>query len=520
MPPPKEPKLANLQEKGFHNETGSNIQNTIRAPLLFPSKLTNNGVFASGYFQEGNFGVAAEHSTTTYTYPLPDLSGPCGHTRQREQHAFSSTFPYSQVSGQQYWHTNFNTELDRQEFQFQGLSYEHQPQDPVHQVPNRSLLAPTQAQPCHSLPIVSPAERIMSQEPVPELPTERRSSVPAGDNEGGQKAKSSFPGEWLFHQEFVRESSGDSVIDFNSVFDESGRSFSAFREGKYLFPNDAAEQDRLDLQHACFSLLFKRKLIMAPVPETPKCVLDAACGTGIWAVHGGESLFHGGRCDLSAIQPINPPQNCSFVQDDCESEWLYPGISLFDYVHFRMVFSCFNDTTTVIKHAYDNLAPGGWIEFQDSALEFLSIDGSHEGTAMQRYSAEVIKGAAALGRNLLTARHYKDWLVEAGFVDVVEKKLMWPCNAWPDERRLKAVGLYNSRNITDGIRGVGWKLLRAAGLEPQEIEDLILQFKKQLANPQYRTYLNCYVVYGRKPFNGETSVYSRPKSETEGFPPG
>lgn len=31
--------------------------------------------------------------------------------------------------------------------------------------------------------------------------------------------------------------------------EEYGRTFNAYREGKYLLPNDGDEQDRLDLQH-------------------------------------------------------------------------------------------------------------------------------------------------------------------------------------------------------------------------------------------------------------------------------
>jgi hypothetical protein len=38
-------------------------------------------------------------------------------------------------------------------------------------------------------------------------------------------------------EEFTRESTGGSVIDYNSVNDESGRSFQGFRERKYIFPH-------------------------------------------------------------------------------------------------------------------------------------------------------------------------------------------------------------------------------------------------------------------------------------------
>jgi SAM-dependent methyltransferase len=82
--------------------------------------------------------------------------------------------------------------------------------------------------------------------------------------------------------------------------------------------------------------------------------------------------------DLSAIQPTPTVPNCQFIKDDSEEEWLFNGIQ-FDYVHLRLVYTCFNDHKRVIKHAFDNLKPGGWIEYQDSTMEAASMDGNLEG---------------------------------------------------------------------------------------------------------------------------------------------
>lgn len=89
--------------------------------------------------------------------------------------------------------------------------------------------------------------------------------------------------------------------------------------------------------------------------------------------------------DLSKIQPALPMvQNCEFVKDDAEEEWLYrtPGTGakmLFDYVHLRMVFTCFPDNQVVMRHAFENMRPGGWIEYCDLYIDPLSRDGRHEG---------------------------------------------------------------------------------------------------------------------------------------------
>lgn len=68
--------------------------------------------------------------------------------------------------------------------------------------------------------------------------------------------------------------------------EENGRTYHAYKEGIYAFPNDSPEADRLDLQHHLCSLTFDGKLFTAPIPKDKKLnhVLDVGTGTGIWAI--------------------------------------------------------------------------------------------------------------------------------------------------------------------------------------------------------------------------------------------
>lgn len=65
---------------------------------------------------------------------------------------------------------------------------------------------------------------------------------------------------------------------------ENGRRYHAFREGKYMFPNDEREQDRMDLQHHVFRLILSGRLHRAPLSPDTRRVLDIGTGTGIWAI--------------------------------------------------------------------------------------------------------------------------------------------------------------------------------------------------------------------------------------------
>ncbi|KAH8648496.1 S-adenosyl-L-methionine-dependent methyltransferase [Xylariales sp. PMI_506] len=300
----------------------------------------------------------------------------------------------------------------------------------------------------------------------------------------------------MINDQLGRVSEGNSVVEPDSVLGESGRLYHGYKDGTYFLPNDAAEQDRLDLQHEVFRLLFDGWLALAPLKAVPRNVIDIATGTGVWAQEFAEqnptSRVIG--TDLSAIQPLPRTPNCIFIKADAEDSWVFPNpepyggtnhsprditneihenFLKFDYVHLRLVLSCFNDTRTA--------------------------NPKYKNDASVRYGEGCIRGAAAFGRDVEKAPKYKRWLEEVGFVDVEEQKFVFPVNTWPQDPRLKKVGLYNLKNCYDGVRGIGWKMLRAAGYSPEEVETLILEVQAELRDPENHGYAVVYVVYGRKP---------------------
>ncbi|KAI1865512.1 uncharacterized protein JN550_008269 [Neoarthrinium moseri] len=323
---------------------------------------------------------------------------------------------------------------------------------------------------------------------------------------GAFAAQSSKYGEvdpiyWV-PEEFTRSSTGLSVVDSDSILGDSGRTYNGYREGKYFLPNDAAEQDRLDLQHAGLKVLLSHKLYLAPI-QSPRYVCDLACGTGLWTFEFAEEHPEAKviGIDLSSIQPRNGPENVEFIKGDCEDSWEFPF--KFDYVHARAVFTCFNDHRTVMRHAFDNLKPGGWVEYGDGSIEVGCLDGSTEGTAIKRWGELMQQGGLALGRELHVAQHYKQWLTEVGFVDVVEKKLAWAFGPWPKDRRQKKAGAYCQADLYEGIRGISWVFLNALGMSELDIDKLVLDVRADLVNPAVHSFLPIWVVYGRKPFDHE-----------------
>lgn len=70
-------------------------------------------------------------------------------------------------------------------------------------------------------------------------------------------------------------------------------------------PNDAEEQDRLDLHHHIYRLALNGALHRAPLGPNFRRVLDFGTGTGIWAIDMADEYPEAEvlGVDLSPIQP-------------------------------------------------------------------------------------------------------------------------------------------------------------------------------------------------------------------------
>jgi SAM-dependent methyltransferase len=204
-----------------------------------------------------------------------------------------------------------------------------------------------------------------------------------------------------------------------------------------VLPNDDAEQERLDLQHHIWRLLLQGTLHTAPlkIPQpgerlAPSSgsgdfrILDLGCGTGIWAIDMADefpraSVF---GVDLSPIQPEWVPGNCRFHVDDYEDEWTYREDEKFDYIHGRALSGTVADWPNFYRQVRQNLKPGGWCEMQEYDAWIFSDDDSFERAVWTKEWVEKLDGASRMfGKQINVARKHKQWMIDAGFEDVVEK---------------------------------------------------------------------------------------------------
>ncbi|KAL7272143.1 hypothetical protein RUND412_005061 [Rhizina undulata] len=302
----------------------------------------------------------------------------------------------------------------------------------------------------------------------------------------------------------VYESDTTSLISAvkNHVF-ENGRRYHGYKPGKYVLPNDEAEQDRMDLMHHCLLLALHGELSACPAikESPPQRILDIGTGTGIWAIdiadeHPSASVI---GVDLSPIQPNYVPPNLVFEVDDIEEPWHYKANS-FDYIHIRGMAGSIYDWPKLYRQAFKALKPGGWIEVQDFCDGFSVDDDSlPPENILAEYSGYWETTAANCGREWATvAPGIVKALEDVGCVDITETIYKLPIGCWAKGRHEKVLGAYWRQQVIDGTEGVILACGKLLGWEKERVDGFLPDVHAALKNPKFHTYSKFYCTYGRK----------------------
>ncbi|KAG6996631.1 hypothetical protein FOFC_08875 [Fusarium oxysporum] len=292
-----------------------------------------------------------------------------------------------------------------------------------------------------------------------------------------------------------------SILDFRH---ENGRTYHAYKDGKYHLPNDERENDRLDLQYNLFLLTFDNKLGLSHLnlPDSKvKRVLDLGTGTGIWAIDFGDDHSEAEviGVDLSPIQPSFVPPNVRFLIDDIHEQWDFS--EPFDYIHSRMMNFSIPNWPEYLNKIYQNLAPGGYVEIQEIDVMMKADDGTlGDDSAIMKWSNLLNEASVKLQQAYKKIDEFKDMMAEAGFTEIVDMRFKWPTNHWPKDKKYKELGVWNNENIAIALESLTIApFTRAHGWSVEEVHIFLSSVRKDLNNPKIHGYWPICSVYGRKP---------------------
>jgi hypothetical protein len=98
----------------------------------------------------------------------------------------------------------------------------------------------------------------------------------------------------------------------------------------------------------------------------------------------------------------------------------------------------------MLAQAYRTLKPGGYIELSELATTPKAMNSDYPQPVVIFEWLGMLAGAVEkTGMDMRLAPKFKDLLIEAGFVDVVETRFEIPWGSWPKDRKLKAIGLWH-----------------------------------------------------------------------------
>ncbi|EGS19969.1 uncharacterized protein CTHT_0044650 [Thermochaetoides thermophila DSM 1495] len=329
-----------------------------------------------------------------------------------------------------------------------------------------------------------------------------RSPIPVEDSDRPIEVDDLQPGDGdsVYDDDFstFTASLTSSVLNYPI---EHGRRYHAFRAGIYCLPNDELEQERLDLTHAVMTKSLGDRLFLCPIDISKmQRVLDIGTGTGIWAIAMGDEYPHAQILgnDLSAIQPPWVPPNVKFEIDDVECPWVYEAP--FDFIFCRYMATSIADWPKLVSNAYDNLAPGGWAEFQDFDLQYYSEDGSLKPESYTyQWITTLLDAARQTGRDPCPGPKLEGYLRDAGFINVEHRRIRWPIGPWPRDPHLKEVGMYNWHQIMQGLEAFSLRLYcQVLGWKEEEVMVLLGHVRNELRNPGLHAQFDFHVSYGQK----------------------
>ncbi|KAK7539184.1 hypothetical protein IWX49DRAFT_593302 [Phyllosticta citricarpa] len=281
-------------------------------------------------------------------------------------------------------------------------------------------------------------------------------------------------------------------------------------ERKINIPKDRDQAlDLIDPVHQIWLLLLDGALHIAPAKTQGANVLDLCTGKGAWAKDFASLNCMTRVMGMDFIIPWRPPlwkpMNLVFCMQEVGSQWLLPK-NAFDFIHGRTLGGEISNWTEHYEKVFEHLKPGGYYEDQELSFYLKSDDGSVRDDHIFHYWHDLQIAALERGTfdrtgtfTTLDARRQR--MSAAGFQDIVVRRMKIPVGPWTTSLRLSDAGRWlryymEAESATHRVFG---RLLRTFDWSEEDIDEFVDMYRKQLRNKSVHAYLECDVMFGRKP---------------------
>jgi hypothetical protein len=103
------------------------------------------------------------------------------------------------------------------------------------------------------------------------------------------------------------------------------------------------------------------------------------------------------------------------------------------------------------------------------------------------------------GRDFQKANVLKQYMEDAGFVDVQEEIYKVPIGIWANARKFKELGRYWLALFLVSVEPYSLALFtKELGYTVDETKILVAQVKRELVNPKLRLYVHLHFIWGRR----------------------
>ena len=147
-------------------------------------------------------------------------------------------------------------------------------------------------------------------------------------------------------------------------------------------------------------------------------------------------------------------------------------------------------TTVVSGEKNSNLAPGGWVEFEDYDLQAKGWDHTvKDDDAPIVWDQLLIKACKQIGIEASPGEKLEKWVKEAGFVNVTHRVFKMPMNVWASDPLFKKIGGLMLINGLEGLEGFSLRLLCGVlGWTEAEVHLFLVDVRKKLKDRNWHGY--------------------------------